>query len=59
MVVINPPNPYIKMSKTSDQIQESKRSENAEIRNICGDNECDCEKNCECKGGYWKCHAHD
>ena len=47
------------MSKTSDQIQESKRSETAEIRNICGDNECDCEKNCECKGGYWKCHAHD
>ena len=36
-----------------------KQSETAKIRNICSENECYCEKNCECKDGYWKCHSHD
>lgn len=27
--------------------------------NKCKNEDCDCLENCECKGGYWKCHNHD
>lgn len=28
-------------------------------KKLCSAENCDCPENCECKGGYWKCHNHD
>ena len=32
---------------------------NAGLLEKCTKENCDCPENCECKGGYWKCHNHD